>query len=88
MRYMEKHPMAMIVLGVLGISVSSILVKFSTAPSAVTAAWRLLWTVALMSPVVWGRGGCPPGAAGGGLEAGGLERLKRRVPGHPFCAVV
>ena len=41
MRYMEKHPMAMIVLGVLGISVASILVKFSTAPSAVTAAWRL-----------------------------------------------
>ena len=55
MRYMEKHPMAMIVLGVLGISVSSILVKFSAAPSAVTAAWRLLWTVALMSPVIWGR---------------------------------
>ena len=55
MKYMEKHPMAMIVLGVLGISVSSILVKFSDAPSAVTAAWRLLWTVALMSPVVWGR---------------------------------
>ena len=54
-RYMEKHPMAMIVLGVLGISVSSILVKFSAAPSAVTAAWRLLWTVALMSPVIWGR---------------------------------
>ena len=54
MRYMEKHPMVMIVLGVLGISVSSILVKFSAAPSAVTAAWRLLWTVALMSPVIWG----------------------------------
>ena len=52
---MEKHPMAMIVLGVLGISVSSILVKFSAAPSAVTAAWRLIWTVALMSPVIWGR---------------------------------
>jgi drug/metabolite transporter (DMT)-like permease len=31
-------------------------VKFSTAPAAVTAAWRLLWTVALMTPVVWGRG--------------------------------
>ena len=46
----------MIVLGVVGISLSSIFVKFSTAPAAVTAAWRLLWTVALMTPVVWGRG--------------------------------
>ena len=55
MGFPEKYPMAMIVLGVLGISVSSILVKFSDAPSAVTAAWRLLWTVALMSPVTWGR---------------------------------
>lgn len=51
MRYMEKHPMAMIVLGVLGISVSSILVKFTAAPAAVTAAWRLLWTVALLAAV-------------------------------------
>ncbi|MBR5294057.1 MAG: EamA family transporter, partial [Oscillospiraceae bacterium] len=56
MRFFEKRPMAMIVLGVVGISLSSIFVKFSTAPAAVTAAWRLLWTVALMTPVVWGRG--------------------------------
>ena len=48
--------MAMIVLGVVGISLSSIFVKYSAAPAAVTAAWRLLWTVALMTPVVWGRG--------------------------------
>ena len=48
--------MAMIALGVIGISLSSIFVKFSAAPSAVTAAWRLLWTVALMTPVVWARG--------------------------------
>ena len=48
--------MAMIALGVVGISLSSIFVKYSAAPSAVTAAWRLLWTVALMTPVVWGRG--------------------------------
>lgn len=44
----------MIVAGVLGISLSSILVKFSTAPSVVTAAYRLLWTVLLMSPVTFG----------------------------------
>lgn len=45
----------MIVIGVIGISLSSIFVKYSAAPSAVTAAFRLLWTVLLMSPVVWGR---------------------------------
>ena len=56
MKFIEKRPMAMIVLGVIGISLSSIFVKFSTAPAAVTAAWRRLWTVALMTPVVWGRG--------------------------------
>ena len=44
----------MIVIGVIGISLSSIFVKYSPAPSAVTAAWRLLWTVILMSPVVLG----------------------------------
>ena len=44
----------MIVVGVFGISLSSIFVKYSTAPSAVTAAYRLLWTVLLMSPVTFG----------------------------------
>ena len=52
MRYIEKHPMIMIVVGILGISASAIFVRFSSAPSAVTAAWRLLWTVLLMTPVV------------------------------------
>lgn len=55
MRYIENHPMLMIVIGVLGISLSSIFVKFSAAPSAVTAAYRLLWTVLLMTPVVLGK---------------------------------
>ena len=45
----------MIVVGVLGISLSSIFVKYSQAPSAVTAAWRLLWTVLLLTPVVLGK---------------------------------
>ena len=45
----------MIVVGVIGISLSSIFVKYSTAPSAVTAAFRLLWTVVLMTPVVFGK---------------------------------
>lgn len=48
--------MIMIVIGIIGISLSSIFVKYSSAPSAVTAAWRLLWTVVLMTPVVLGRG--------------------------------
>ena len=46
----------MIVVGVIGISLSSIFVKWSEAPSAVTAASRLLWTVILMTPIVLGRG--------------------------------
>lgn len=54
MKYLEKHPMIMIVVGIFGISMSAIFVKYSTAPSAVTAAWRLLWTVILMTPVVLG----------------------------------
>lgn len=45
----------MIVIGVIGISLSAIFVKYSTAPSAVTAAFRLLWTVVLMTPVVVGK---------------------------------
>lgn len=54
MKYIEKHPMIMIVVGVLGISLSSVFVKYSMAPSAVTAAYRLLWTVVLMTPVTFG----------------------------------
>ena len=55
MGYIQKHPMIMIVIGVIGISLSSIFVKYSTAPSVVTAASRLLWTVLLMTPVVFGK---------------------------------
>ncbi len=55
MEYFEKCPMVMIVIGVLGVSVSAILVRFSSAPSAVTAALRLLWTVLLMTPVALGK---------------------------------
>ena len=55
MNYIEKHPMIMIVVGVFGISLSSIFVKYSAAPSAVTAAYRLLWTVLLMTPVTLGK---------------------------------
>ena len=54
MKYIERHPIIMIIVGVFGISLSSILVRYSSAPSAMTAAWRLLWTVMLMTPVVFG----------------------------------
>ena len=57
MKYLEKHPMIMIVIGIIGISLSAIFVRYSQAPSAVTAAYRLMWTVLLMSPVVWAKGG-------------------------------
>ena len=55
MKYIEKHPMTMIVIGVIGISLSSIFVRYANAPSAVTAAFRLLWTVILMTPVTLGK---------------------------------
>lgn len=42
MKRFHPDPGAMIVVGVLGISMSSILVKYSAAPAAVTAAWRPL----------------------------------------------
>ena len=44
MKFLEKHPMIMIVIGIIGISLSAIFVKYSEAPSVVTAAYRLLWT--------------------------------------------
>ncbi len=47
--------MVMIVVGIFGISLSSILVKYSQGSSVVTAACRLLWTVLLMTPVVIGK---------------------------------
>lgn len=48
--------MLMIVVGVFGIAMSSIFVKYSQAPSSVTAAYRLLWTVLLLTPAVFGKG--------------------------------
>ncbi len=45
----------MIIIGVIGISLSAIFVRLSEAPSAVTASWRLVWTVVLMTPVTLGK---------------------------------
>lgn len=54
MTYIHKHPFIMIIIGVMGISCSAIFVRYSQAPSSITAAYRLIWTVLLMSPVVFG----------------------------------
>ena len=54
MKFFEKHPMLLIMVGVLGCGLAGVFVKFSTAPSALTAAIRLLWTVLLLSPVTLG----------------------------------
>lgn len=54
MKYFEKHPMLLIVLGVIGCGLAGVFVKYSTAPSAMTAAVRLVWTVLLLSPVTLG----------------------------------
>ena len=58
MKLMEKHPLVMIIIGIAGISLSAIFVKYSQAPSVVTALYRLMCTVALMTPVVLGRKDC------------------------------
>ena len=55
MKIIEKNPIIMIIIGVIGISLSSIFVRYSAAPSVVTAAFRLLWTVLFLTPVAVGR---------------------------------
>lgn len=55
MKLAEKYPVFVMFLGVMGASMSSVFVRMSQAPSAVTAFYRLFWTVLLMSPVVLGR---------------------------------
>lgn len=56
MKHLEKHPMIVIAVGIVGISMSAIFVRYSTAPSVVLAAWRLIWSMVLMSPLVLGNG--------------------------------
>ena len=49
---LERHFGWVLLLGVLGVSASAILVRYSQAPSVVTAVYRLGWTVLLLLPVV------------------------------------
>lgn len=55
MKLAEKYPVIVMFLGVMGASMSSVFVRLSQAPSAVTAFYRLFWTVLIMSPMVLGR---------------------------------
>lgn len=54
MKKLEKYPIIMIIIGLIGIASSSILVKFSNAPAVIIAVYRLSWTVVLMTPFVLG----------------------------------
>lgn len=47
----KVNPKLILFLGVLGVSVSAIFVKFSDAPSLITATYRLIWTVAILAPI-------------------------------------
>lgn len=49
---LERYPKGVLLLGVLGVSISAILVRYSQAPSVITAVYRLGWTVLLLLPAV------------------------------------
>lgn len=53
MRFFEKHPFFMIIIGVFGISLSAIFVRYSDAPSTVTAFYRLLFSVLILTPMLF-----------------------------------
>jgi len=50
---MSRKAGIIVLLGVVGVSFSAIFVKFSTAPSAVLAFYRMLFSAVLLLPVVW-----------------------------------
>lgn len=52
MKLFDRYPLLGIVIGILGISMSGILARLSTCPSALLAAYRLLCTLALMTPAL------------------------------------
>ena len=52
MKYFEKHPLPLVITGVIGVSLSAIFVRYSQAPALITAAYRLIWTVLIMTPAV------------------------------------
>lgn len=48
----QINPKLILLMGVLGVSFSSIFIKYSTAPSLVIATYRLGWTVLILLPIV------------------------------------
>lgn len=48
----KASPKLILLLGMVGISFSSILVRFSAAPSLVTATYRIVWSVLLLTPLL------------------------------------
>lgn len=55
MSFFERYPLTVDIIAILGCSASSLIIRQSEAPSTVLAAWRLICTVLLLSPVVWGK---------------------------------
>ena len=51
-QHTKINPKFILMLGVLGISFSSIFIKYSSAPSLVIATYRLGWTVLILAPLV------------------------------------
>lgn len=55
MKFFERYPLIVDIIAILGCAASSLIIRQSDAPSVVLAAWRLICTVLLLSPAVWGK---------------------------------
>lgn len=58
MKFIEKHPMIIMILSVCGTSASAIIVRYSNASSVTTAFYRLAWTVLLLTPALFAKADC------------------------------
>lgn len=47
----KANPKLLLFLGVVGISLSAIFVKYANAPSIITALYRIMWTVIILLPI-------------------------------------
>lgn len=55
MKFLERYPLIVDIVAMLGCASSALIIRQSDAPSVVIATWRLICTVLLLSPVVWGK---------------------------------